>query len=417
MKKIIAVLMAVALLSGCGLIDRFTPTENKEFEEYVLENNEDTQNLENNDNKDKEEQVEKTAEEIKEDYIDEFMSKMTLEEKVGQMFMVAWRKDSNDNGITAVNDLISKDIENIKPGGVILFGENIDTEEQTKEYIENLQSISDIPLFMGIDEEGGRVSRLHQSGKINTPNIPTAQYMAENGRPSDAENNMSIIANEIKKLGFNVDFAPVADINTNPENTVIGDRAFGSDPETVSEFVVSAVKGLQKNNVAACVKHFPGHGDTYTDTHNTETFVNHDMARLESCELVPFKSAIENGVDFVMVSHIKVPNVDDSGLPSSLSKSVVTGILRDYLGFEGVVITDALDMGAISEYYTSEEVAKYALDAGVDIFLMPDDTYAMYNYIVNSVKNGEISQKRIDQSVERILNEKYDIGLINIENK
>ncbi len=403
MKKFIAFIMLVLILSGCSYI--YNPRQEDKFEEYTLYDG----NMDDN--------TEKTSSEIRDEYISNLISNMTIEEKVGQMFMLAWRRDNQDNGITSINDDIISDIKYIKPSGVILFGENIDTEEQTKEYIDSLQNESEIPLFVGIDEEGGRVSRLHYSGNINTPQIPTAQQMGQSGNPNEAENNMSIIAKEILELGFNVDFAPVADINTNPENTVIGDRAFGSTPEVVSEFVVSAINGLQKNNVSSCVKHFPGHGDTYTDTHTTETFVEHNITRLENCELIPFEEAIENDVDFIMASHIKVPNVDKSNLPTSLSKTMISKMLRDYMGFDGIVITDALDMGAITNYYTDEEIAQYGIDADIDIFLMPKNPDVVYNYILNSVKNGTISEERIDKSVERILKVKYNRGLLNFENK
>ncbi|MBO8434041.1 MAG: glycoside hydrolase family 3 [Tyzzerella sp.] len=393
MKRLITILLTLFILSGCSNVksDDYTSKDLDIKGETIIE---------------------KTPEEIREDYINEFMSDMTLEEKAGQMIMVAFRSDSNGNPVTAVNDEIVEAIQYIKPGGVILFGENIDTENQTIEYIENLQGISKTPLFIGIDEEGGRVSRLHSSGNIITPQIPTAEYMGKNYNEKQVMATMGTIANEIKRLGFNVDFAPVADINTNPENTVIGDRAFGSDPETVSMFVISAIKGLQRNNVSACVKHFPGHGDTYTDTHTTETFVNHDIERLNSCELIPFKNAFETGVDFAMVSHIKVPNVDNSGLPSSLSKTIINDILRNQLGFKGIIITDALDMGAISNYYTEDEIAKYGIDAGVDIFLMPKDAKALYDYIVKGLKDGSIDEDRINQSVRRILEVKYNRGIL-----
>ena len=407
MKKFIAFIIITIFLSGCSYIDNITQQKENNFEEYTLGEDE----VNTNDN------TEKISNEIKSEYISKLIADMTIEEKVGQMFMLAWRKDDKGNNITSINDDIISDINYIKPGGVILFGENIDTEEQTKEFIESLQEQSKISLFMGIDEEGGRVSRLHYSGNIDTPQIPSAQQMEQSGNPIEAENNMAIIAKEISKLGFNVDFAPVADINTNPENTVIGDRAFGSTPEVVSEFVVSAINGLQKNNISSCVKHFPGHGDTYTDTHTTETFVEHDITRLENCELIPFEEAIQNNVDFIMASHIKVPNVDKSNLPTSLSKTMISQLLREYMGFDKIVITDALDMGAITDYYTDEEIAQYGIDADIDIFLMPKNPNILYDYILNGVKKGIISEERINKSVERILEVKYNRGLLDLKNE
>lgn len=351
-----------------------------------------------------------SQEETINDIIFEKIESMTLEEKTGQLFMCAFRKDNQGIPITKINENIISVLDKYKIGGVIFFAENIDTEEQTKKFIEDLQNKSTIPLLVGVDEEGGRVSRLKASGKIKMDLIPPALEIGTSGDLQKAYDYNLTISNKLKELGFNIDFAPVADINTNPENTVIGDRAYGTEPEQTGNMVAQAVKGLIDGGVKPVLKHFPGHGDTLSDTHKEETYVNHDIERLETTELIPFKKGIEAGAEFVMISHIKMPNITNDNLPASFSKDIINGILRQKLEFDGIVITDALDMGAITNYYTPEEIAVKAVDAGVDILLMPENLEASYNAVINAVKNGDILEERLNESVKRILISKYSIG-------
>lgn len=359
------------------------------------------------------EEISKTPEEIKEEFINDKISNMTIDQKIGQLFMVEYRTDSDGNNIIEINEQIKDSIIKYHLGGIILFAENIDTKEQTKTLIQEFQRASDIPLLIGIDEEGGRVSRLSKSGKMENTKVPTAGSIGEGEDTQVAYDMYHTIGKELKELGFNVDFAPIADINTNIENTVIGDRAFGSEPEKTADMVVMAVKGLQDTGVSAALKHFPGHGDTVTDTHTAEAIVNYDMDRLMSVEFVPFQKGIAAGVDFVMVGHIKVPSISKEDVPATMSPEVVEGIIRDKLNFKGIVITDALNMGAIAQFYDNEEVAIKAVKAGIDIQLMPVDLDAAFNAVKTSVERGDISQERIDESVKRIYNLKYDKGLLN----
>lgn len=335
-----------------------------------------------------------------EDKISHIMDKMTLEEKVGQMLFVAFRSEDD----YYLNDNIKNVIDGCKVGGVILFGENIKDRQQLTELTAALKEQTEIPLFIGIDEEGGIVSRIGKSGIIQDYNIPSAQEMAEN---STVEENYTLIGNTLKDLGINTDFAPVADVNSNPDNPVIGDRAFSSDPEKCGEAVAKAVNSLESCGVLSCLKHFPGHGDTVTDSHKGETYIYLDKEQI-SQQLVPFEKGIEAGADFIMAAHIKVPALSDKDLPASLNEDILGLIDREK--FKGVVITDAMDMGAVSNYFTPEEAAMQAVKAGVDMILMPEDTAQAYNSIIQAVKNGEISEERINSSVYRILTIKEKIG-------
>lgn len=360
-----------------------------------------------------EQRIEKTESQLKEEYLNKLLASLTMEEKVGQLFMVAYRQNIEGSKVVVVNDKIRSEIKQYGFGGVILFGENIDTAEQTKKLIADYQSVSRIPLFMAVDEEGGRVSRLHSSGKIEAETIPSAAVMAQQGNAENVYHYYTVIAQQLKGLGFNMDFAPVADVNTNPQNVVIGDRAFGSDPIAAAEFVGTAVKALQENGIISTVKHFPGHGDTTTDTHKEQTISMHTIERLEEIEFIPFQKAILNGVDCIMTAHIVTPNVTEDTIPASLSKFMIEDILRKKLGFEGVVVTDALDMGAITQYYTSQEAAIAAIHAGVDLILMPENVEEAYEGVLNAVNEGTISQERIEESVKRILTLKLNRGILN----
>ena len=208
-----------------------------------------------------------------------------------------------------------------------------------------------------------------------------------------------------------MDFAPIADIHTNPENTVIGDRAYGTDAQTVADMASAFAKGLESEGVSATAKHFPGHGDTVTDSHDGMAVSEHDLQRLEEVEFVPFHRLADEGIDLMMVGHITMPNVTDDGLPASLSKEAID-LLRDELDYDGIVITDAMNMGAIVDYYPDGEAAVKAVEAGVDIVLMPADLDDAYNSLCEAVQTGEISENRLDESVERILSLKYDKGML-----
>lgn len=344
----------------------------------------------------------------KEYFLNQKIESMTLEQKVGQLFFCSFRKDEQNLPITVCNDSIANTIKQYHIGGVVLFGENIDTEQQTKQLIADIRSHSDIPLFIAVDEEGGRVSRLHASGNMQVADIPTAKEIGDTNDTNVSYEYAKIIGGELKELGFDVDFAPVADVNTNANNIVIGDRAFSNDANVAGEMVVAFIKGLQQQNISACAKHFPGHGDTTEDSHNGIAIANHTLQQMQQTEWIPFKRAIEQNVDFIMAGHITTPNATTDGLPASLSYEMLTEQLRNNMHFDGIIITDALDMGAITKYY---EYAPFdAICAGADMVLMPFELQKSYETICRAVKEGTITEQELNQKVKRILSLKYDKG-------
>ena len=338
--------------------------------------------------------------------IDEIQSKldtMSLDEKIGQMLMPAYRYN-NGRKVVQVDENIAAELEMYKIGNIIIFDENMSSVAQTKDLIAEFKRLifqnCGIMPFISIDEEGGMVSRLGKSGIIADYYIPSARSMAAKGTVRE---NCTKIALNLKALGFNMDFAPDADVDTNPDNPIIGDRAFSSDPEEAAEYMLEAAKTLEENGIIPVIKHFPGHGDTQTDSHLGMAVLPHDMSRLESIELVPFKKAAENDVPVIMVGHLTTPKISENGLPASLNPDIINGLLREDLGFDGVVITDSMEMGAIENLYGNADAAVMAVKAGSDILLMPPDVPTAFNAVKNAVENGEISRENIDDSVYRIL--------------
>ena len=352
-----------------------------------------------------------SEEELTQQKIEESIKKMTLEQKVGQMFFCAFRRDNDNNGIIKIDDDIKKTIRDYNIGGVVLFSENIQNSEQVTDYIRDLQNESGIALFIGIDEEGGRVLR---TGMLDVPRIPSALSIGKTADAQNTYNHAKTIADYLTPLGFNVDFAPVADVFTNPANTVIGDRAFSTEPDTAAAMVGNFTKGLLDNGVLPSIKHFPGHGDTGEDSHYGIATTKKTLEELSKCEFIPFKAGIGAKSPFVMVGHITTPNIGDNNLPALFNKFLLRDVLRGTLNFNGIIITDSLAMGAITRYYTSEETAVKAIIAGIDMLLMPEDFNRAYNGVINAVKSGEIPEERIDESVKRILTVKYDAGLLDL---
>lgn len=342
--------------------------------------------------------------ETKEEYIARIIDGMTPAEQAGQFIMADFRQNPDGTDMTTLSEEAKEAINAYSIGGVILFAENLDTAEQTEQLTEDLQDAADIRLLIGIDEEGGIVSRLDKSS-IPHEEIPAAAEI------KDAAAAGTTIGKELAALGINVDFAPVADVNTNPDNPVIGSRAFSDDPQRAAEQVGLFIQAMEKTGVSACAKHFPGHGDTEMDSHAGETYVEHDLERLKTIEFLPFQRAIGAGVDFIMAGHIKTPNATTDGLPASLSPELL-GILRNDLGFEGIIITDAMDMGAIVEAYGAGESAVMAVQAGVDIVLVPADLQAAAEALTEAIEDGTISEERVKESLTRILSLKYEKGLL-----
>ncbi|HSQ89321.1 beta-N-acetylhexosaminidase [Romboutsia sp.] len=328
---------------------------------------------------------------------------MTIDEKIGQMILAGF------NG-TQTNQYTNTLINDFKVGGVILFTRNIESSQQLKKLTNDInKSNNNIPLFISVDEEGGRVSRLpddvfkfpkaSEVGQINDEN-----YAYENGKK---------LGNTLNEHGINMDHAPVIDIYSNPKNTVIGDRAFGTDENIVSKMGIATMKGLEDANVIPTVKHFPGHGDTEVDSHFGLPIVNKSLEELKSFEFIPFKKAIENNCDVIMVSHIILDKIDNTN-PSSLSKKIITDILRNDLGFNKVIMTDDMNMAAITNNMSVEKASTESIKAGSDIILIGNNVEivkAVIEEIKLAVDSNEISETRINESVYRILKlkEKYKI--------
>jgi beta-N-acetylhexosaminidase len=267
-------------------------------------------------------------------------------------------------------------------------------------------------LFIGIDEEGGRVLRTRN---LDVPRIPPAQKIGESGNVKQAYDAAEIIAGYLLPLGFNTNFAPVADVFSNPRNTVIGDRAFSADAKTAGNLVLGFTRGLLENNILPALKHFPGHGETLADSHFGIASTDKTLEELKECEFIPFQAGIDAGAPFVMTGHISTPNITGDNMPALFSSYLLRDILRGMLGFDGVIITDALNMGAVTKYYNSEETAVKAVIAGVDILLMPDNLEQAFAGIIKALESGEIPETRIDESVKRILTVKYEAGIIALD--
>ncbi len=345
--------------------------------------------------------------------VEKILANMTLEEKVYQMMFVAPEDFAGVDVVIQAGETTKKAIEEYPVGGIIYFAQNLKDREQTIKMISNTQSYSKIPLFISVDEEGGRVSRLGSNPDMGTTKQPPMLEIGKTEDSTKAYETGTMLANDLKALGFNVDFAPVADVLVNENNTEIGDRSFGYDPQIVTAMVENAVKGFQDNGVSATLKHFPGAGATTVDSHTGYSANPRSMEELEGNELLPFVSGIEAGADFVMVSHMTLTNATEEKLPCSVSEEVIQGMLKEKLGFEGIVITDSFRMGAITDHYTSAEIGVMAVKAGNDMILMPKDMIATHKGILDAVNSGEISEERINESVRKILEKKIEKGLWN----
>lgn len=364
--------------------------------------------------------------------VDSIISKMALEEKIGQMITVSVENWNGEN-FTIMEDEVSKIISDNSVGGVILFEENLQDTEQivnltTAFQNSALSSKNKIPLFIATDQEGGEVVRLDYG-----TSLPGNMALGATNNIEYAREAGSILGSELSALGINVDFAPSLDVNTNPENPIIGLRSYSSDANTVANLGIQTINGIQGENVVASAKHFPGHGDTYTDSHTGLPAVDKSLEEIESCELVPFKSAIENGVDMIMTAHIQFPQIEketvvseitnkEVALPATLSKTVITDILREKMGYDGVVTTDAMNMGAIADNFSPSQACILAINAGVDMLLMPvsiaDESSNqvlsdLIGNIKSAVKDGRIEETRINEAVKRILQLKEKRGILD----
>ena len=345
--------------------------------------------------------------------IDSCLEDMTLEEKVAQLFIIQPEAILDVGTAVAAGDATREAINQNPVGGFIYFGDNLQSKEQTQEMLKNVQTYSmertGFPAFLSVDEEGGTVARVAGTGNFDIPKIGD---MADIGAAGDVDAAKQVgedIGSYLAELGFNLDFAPVADVLSNPENTVVRKRSFGSDPELVSDMAIAVSDGLEEKGLLSAYKHFPGHGATSADTHKGYAYTDKTLEELEACELIPFQRCIAAGAKCIMAAHISVPNVTGDDTPTSLSKTMVTDILREKMGYTGLVVTDAMNMGAITEEYTSAEAAVKALQAGVDVVLMPENYQQAYQGVLDAVADGTLTEERINESVTRILTVKLEM--------
>lgn len=348
-----------------------------------------------------------------------YYAQMTTEERVGQLFMVNLEQLDTRKGnyyeFKKCTGTMKNTLQQIPVGGVILFSRNIAKIKQTQNLITNLQENSLTPLFVAVDEEGGDVARVASNKKMKTTAFPSAEEIGETEDGDYVYEMGRTIAREIRSLGFNVDFAPVADVRTSELNTEIGNRSFGDDPEKVADLVSAFVQGCQERGVCATLKHFPGQGSSNGDTHQENVDIDSSITMLRKTDFVPFQEGIKAGADFVMVSHISVSRVTETKEPASMSELVMRTILRDELGFQKVIVTDALDMSSITDNYTAAEAAYQAFKSGADIILMPANLQEAYQELLCRVEDGSITQERLRESVVRILTAKFKRGILTEE--
>ena len=341
---------------------------------------------------------------------DKILADMSLEQKVYQMFMVTPETLTGVSVATVAGDATKQALTEKPVGGILYMGRSLINAEQTKEMLSNTQKfakeVEGLPLFLSVDEEGGKVARIANTGEFGIDNVGPMKDIKDKDEAYKAGDT---IGTYLKELGFNVDLAPVADVLTNPNSTIIGDRSFGDDPKKVTEFAGAYSDGLHSHGILSVYKHFPGHGAVSGDTHNGYADVDKTYDDLKKSELIPYMSANEKGVEFIMVAHISLPSVTGDKKPCSLSKKVVTDILRNDLEYEGIIITDSMVMKAITNEYSAGDAAVLAVQAGNDMILDPPDVKAAADGVIQAVKDGKISEDRIDDSVRRIIEAKLKL--------
>lgn len=346
---------------------------------------------------------------------DAMLAQMSTEEKVGQLFTVFFKGN-------AIGEQLTGFINNQHIGGIILYdiAGNVSTPAQVAKLTASAQnkalaSGTGIPLFVSVDQEGGRVARLRKGFTVMPPNMA----VAATGDPDNASRAAGVMAHELKEVGINMSFSPVVDVNSNPDNPIIGVRSFGDTTDTVIRYGTRAIETYENEGTIAVAKHFPGHGDTGYDSHLQLPTVPHSRHRLEAVELAPFKAAISAGVPAIMTAHVQIPALEPRpGIPATLSRKVLTDLLRNELGFTGLIVTDSMGMGAISKNFGTAQASVQAFQAGADVLLFgadkgfePEDFIPAWEAILQAVNTGEITQERLNASVRRILIAKQRYGI------
>lgn len=413
-KIIVGVLLTAALIIGAEkVMDVKKPLLEAKQEEVAPEVETETEPEEVKEIKTEEvKEPEKSAEELLEEQIDKMIADMSLEERVLQLFVITPEALTRVDTVVAAGEATKEAIIERPVGGLIYFQKNLQNPEQVKEMLSNTyqyyrEAGAPVP-FLSVDEEGGSVARIGGQSAFGVERLPDMRVIGENGNAEEAKRVGDVIGSYLSELGFNLDFAPDVDVLTNPQNEVVKKRSFGSDAELVSRMSMAVVKGLEEHGIYATLKHYPGHGAALSDSHKGYAYTDKTLEELMEEELIPFKEGISEDIHFIMVAHISVPEITKDTVPCSLSPYMVTDVLREQLGYQGIVITDAMNMGAISQEYNSKEASVMALKAGVDLVLMPTDFEEAYQGVLSAIEEGELTEERIDESVRRVLRLKND---------
>ncbi len=409
-KRILIGIIIALCVSIAGMIAGFTIYRFVHSGEPAVETeNQSARKKENPASKKKDDQKQEQTEPLDPVRIraEEILSGMSLHEKVDQLFLITPEKLTGVSVVVQAGESTKAALKEHPVGGLVYFSQNLESAEQTASMIQSVQEYSRIPLLIAVDEEGGDVARV--AGSLGTTRFePMYRYRAQ-GKET-ARQNARTIGQDISRFGFNTDFAPVADVWSNHNNTVIGERAYSDDFAEAASLVPEAVRGFHDAGVICCLKHFPGHGETNEDSHSQAAFTDKSPDEMTAQEWTVFKAGIDAEADMVMIGHVTATQIDD--VPATVSAKMVNNILREQLGFAGVVITDSLQMGAVTQQYDSGELALKAVQAGVDMLLEPADFAQAEQSLTEAVQNGTVSEERINASVQRILEMKIRRGVI-----
>ena len=334
--------------------------------------------------------------------VEELLADMSLKEKIGQLFMVT---PDAFGAQTSVNAMMKKSYRKYPVGGIILMGNNISSPKQLKKFTRDIQKMGrkKLPILIATDEEGGAVARIAGNRNFSVKRYPSMRKIGDMGSTKKATAVAEDIGDYLREYGITCNLAPVADVYSNPRNKVIGNRAFGTNAKVVSKMVKAQVKGFHNKKIMCCLKHFPGHGDTTADSHKGFVSVNKTWKAMKKMEIKPFQAGIDAGADMVMTAHITCKKITNNNTPATLSHKMITDKLRKEMGFEGVVITDSMGMGAISGRYSSSQAAVGAIRAGADIVLSPVSLSEAFSGVEKAVKKGTITEEELDEHVRRIL--------------
>ena len=334
---------------------------------------------------------------------------MPLEQRIAQLLIIQLRYDSSGQPLRQVNQEIRQVLQDLAPGGIILFGENVQNPDQLLRFIYQIhEAIPGPPAILAIDQEGGLVNRLRNPAMGATP-LPSALVMAQHGVDFTHKAGL-VTGKELRSLGITMNFAPVADLSGDPQTAFIGTRSFGPNPLDTGYLVSAFIRGQSEGGVASVIKHFPGHGATPIDSHFDVVTFPYTKDQLLARDLIPFKMGIDSGASGIMAAHIQYPNIDVDLYPASISPILLQGLLRDALGFDRLIITDALEMQGVKQIMSSDQAAVQAIIAGADMILTPFNPWPTFRAIMNAVETGQLAEQRIDQSVRRILLHKAQWG-------